>query len=165
MHSREPSSLNLFLAIVLSSIIALALTIMSLPQWLFYFWPDWLPMIIVYWALTVPDRVGPWVGFAIGTVLEVLFVRNFGVQGFGMAALAFAVNRAHLQLQILSFGPQMLVVGVLVGMFKLIVGWLYGLTTDFKITTEYWYPLLGTVLFWPFVFILLQELRRYARIR
>lgn len=165
MVQRKTTGFNLFWAIALSSIIALTLTIMPLPQWVFYFWPDWMALIIVYWALTVPDRVGPWIGFAIGTILEVLFVRNFGVQGFGMALLAFAVNRMHQQLQVLSFGPQMLVVGILVGVFKLITGWLYGLTADFTITTEYWYSLLGGMLCWPFVFILLQELRRKARIR
>ena len=110
-----------------------------------------------------PDRVGPWVGFVFGTLLEVLFVRDFGVLGFGYAMLAFAVNRTHLQLQVISIGPQMVVVGLLIAVFKLIIGWLYGLTSDFTMTSEYWYSLIGCVLAWPFVFILLQELRSPTR--
>jgi rod shape-determining protein MreD len=164
MMHRKASSLNLFLVICLSSFIALTLTVIPLPQWVFYFRPDWMALVVVYWALTVPDRVGPWIGFAIGTVLEVLFVRNFGVLGFGMAILAFMVNRASLQLRVLSFWQQMLVVGIFVGIFKLVTGWLYGLIADFTITGEYWYSLLGSMLTWPFIFILLQELRRSARI-
>ena len=147
-----------------SSFIALALTILPMPQWILHFWPDWMALVVIYWSLTVPDRVGPWIGFLIGTVLEVLFVRNFGVLGFGMATLAFLVNRASLQLRVLSVWQQMIVIGLFIGIFKLITGWLYGLIDDFTITDEYWYSLLGGMLIWPFVFILLQELRRSARI-
>ena len=164
MNRRRVSGLSLFWTISLSSIVALTLTIIPTPQAVFYFWPDWMALIVVYWALMVPDRIGPWVGFAIGTLLEVLFVRNFGVLGFGLAMLAFTVNRGHLQLQVLSVCPQMVVVGLLIGVFKLTTGWLYGLTSDFTITTEYWYSLIGCMLAWPFVFILLQELRRSTRI-
>ena len=164
MLRKQTSTLNLFWAMCLSSFIALTLTIIPLPQWAFNFWPDWMALVLVYWALTVPDRVGPWVGFAIGTILEVLFVRNFGVLGFGMAMLAFTINRASLQLRVLSFWQQMLLVGLFVGIFKLITGWLYGLINDFTLTNEYWYSILGSMLAWPFIFILLQELRRSLRI-
>ena len=164
MNRRHNSWFNLFYVICFSSFIALVLTILPLPAWLFYFWPDWMALILVYWALSVPERVGPWVGFAIGTVLEVLFVRNFGVLGFGMAVLAFIVNRVSLQLRVMSVWQQMIMVGLLVGVFKLITGWLNGLITDFTITSEYWYSLVGGMLVWPFLFILLQELRRSARI-
>jgi rod shape-determining protein MreD len=163
MNRRTTSGFSLFWSIALSSIVALTLTIIPTPQAIFYFWPDWMALIVVYWALMVPDRIGPWVGFAIGTLLEVLFVRNFGVLGFGLAMLAFTVNRAHLQLQVLPIGPQMVVVGLFIGLFKLTTGWLYGLTSDFTITTEYWYSLIGCMLAWPFVFILLQELSRPTR--
>ena len=150
---------------LLSSFFALVLTVVQLPQWLFYFWPDWIALIIVYWALMVPDRIGPFVGFVIGTLLEVLFVRKFGVLGLGLATLAFIVNRTHLQLRALSVWQQLLLVGLFLAIFKLLTGWLYGMVSDFTITGEYWYSILGGMLVWPFIFILLEELRRKLRIR
>lgn len=153
----------MFWSIALSFIVGSTATIIATPQAIFYFWPDWIALIVVYWALMAPDRIGPWVGFAFGTLLEVLFVRDFGVLGFGFAMLAFAVNRTHLQLQVLSIGPQMVVVGLFIAVFKLMTGWLYGLTGDFAMTSEYWYSIIGCVLAWPFVFILLQELRSPTR--
>ncbi len=165
MSNRSNTLFTLIWVILLSSFIALVLTILPLPQSIFYFWPDWMALIVIYWSLTVPDRIGPWVGFAIGTVLDVLFVRNFGVLGFSMAVLAFSTNRASLQLRALSIWQQALLVGVFIAVFKLITGWLYGLSSDFTITSEYWYSLVGDLIFWPFVFILLQELRRVTRIQ
>jgi len=161
--SRSP--VNLFWAVFLSSFVALVLMLIQLPASLFYFWPDWIALVVVYWALIAPDRVGPFVGFVIGTVLEVLFVRKFGVLGLGLATLAFIVNSTHQQLRVLSMWQQMILVALFVGVFKLLTGWLYGLVTDFTITREYWYSLLGCLVVWPFAYILLQELRRIARVK
>jgi len=161
---RQISLLSLFWAVLLSSFLALVLTVVQLPQWLFYFWPDWIALIVVYWSLMVPERVGPLVGFIIGTMLEVLFVRKFGVLGLGLATLAFIVNSMHQQLRALSVWQQMVLVGLFIGVFKLLTGWLQGLVSDFTITGEYWYSILGSILVWPFMFILLEELRRKARI-
>lgn len=162
--ARHISPVRLLWAVLLSVFFALVLKVVQLPQWLFYFWPDWIALIVVYWALMVPERIGPLVGFIIGTMLEVLFVRKFGVLGLGLATLAFIVNGTHQQLRALSIWQQMILVGLFVAVFKLLTGWLYGMVADFTITSEYWYSILGGMLVWPFVFILLQELRRMVRI-
>lgn len=158
------SSSALFWAFTLSIFVALVLTVLPVPQMVFYLWPDWIPLVMFYWALTDSERVGPWVGFAVGILMEVLSLRNFGVLGLGMATMVFAVNRIHLQLRVLSVWQQMLVVGIFIGIFKLVTGWLYGLIADFTINAEYFYSLLGGMLTWPFLYILLQELRRSSRL-
>lgn len=153
------------LGVSVSAFVALVLTVVQLPGWLFYFWPDWIAIVVAYWALVTPKRVGPFVGFVIGTLLEVLFVRKFGVLGFGLATLAFIVNATSQQLRALSIWQQMISMGVFISFFKLLTGWLSGLVSGFTITSEYWYSLLGSVLIWPFAYILLEELRRVVRVR
>lgn len=164
MVRQQKSWVSLFWAVFLSSSVAFVLTVLPLSTEVFYFWPDWVAMVVFYWALSLPDRVGPWVGLLVGTVMEVLLVDNFGVLGLGMAVLAFMANRASSQLQVLSLWQKTIVIGLLIGIYKLITGWLNGLISDFTITSEYWYSLLGDMLLWPFVFILLRELRRIARL-
>jgi len=161
---RRGSRVNLFWAVSVSTFVALVLMLIQLPQNVFYFWPDWIVLVVVFWALVQPDRIGPVIGFIIGTLLEVLFVRNFGVMGLGLATLAFLVNSTHQQLRALSPWQQMFLIGLFVGIFKLITGWFYGLVSDFTITTEYWYSLLGDMIVWPFVSILIHELRRIFRV-
>ena len=151
--------------VAISAIAALVLTVVQLPDWLFHFWPDWIALVVIYWALQKPQHVGPFVAFVIGTMLEVLFVRKFGVLGLGLATLAFIVNSSNQQMRIMTVWQQTLLIGIFIGIFKLLTGWLYGLVSDFTITREYWYPILGSLLLWPFVFILLEELRRALRIR
>lgn len=165
MPSNRVSNYKVFWAVSLSTLVALALMIVPVPQPLFYFWPDWIALVIVYWALYTPEKVGPVVGFIIGVLLEVLFVRKFGVEGLGLATLAFLVNYANQQLNVLSIWQQTIVIAMFIALFKLITGWLYGLVGDFTITFEYWYSLLGCILVWPFMCILLHELRRRTRTR
>ena len=81
VSANRGSSANFFWAVVISTFIALVLKLIELPQSVFYFWPDWIVIVVVFWALHQPDRFGPVSGFIIGTLLEVLFVRNFGVLG------------------------------------------------------------------------------------
>lgn len=164
MVGRQNNWMNLFWAFSLSAFLALVLTIVQVEA-IFFFWPDWIVLVVIYWSLMAPDKIGPFVAFMVGTLLEVLFVRNFGVLGFGLATLAYVVNRGHQQLRVLSVWQQTILIGILIGIFKLVTGWLYGMINDFVITNEYFYSLLGSMLVWPFVFILLQELRGRARIR
>jgi len=163
--SKRGSQASLFWAVLLSTFAALVLMLIELPQHLFYFWPDWIVLVVIFWSLTQPDRIGPFIGFIIGTLLEVLFVRTFGVLGLGLALLTFIVNSTHQQLRVLSVWQQMIIVGLLAGVFKLVTGWFSGLVSDFVITSEYWYSLLGDIVVWPFVSILLYELRRLLRVR
>jgi len=159
------SSGSLVLAVCVSAFVALVLTVVQVPGWLFYFWPDWIAIVVAYWALVTPKRVGPFVGFIIGTLLEVLFVRKFGVLGFGLATLAFVVNATSQQLRALSIWQKMISITIFIAFFKLLTGWLSGLVAGFTITPEYWYSLLGSMVIWPFAYILLEELRRAVRIR
>jgi len=159
------SSSSLFIAVAISTFVALVLKLIQLPLSLFYFWPDWIALVVAFWALHQPGRFGPVAGFIIGTLLEVLFVRTFGVLGLGLATLAFVINSTHQQLRALSVWQQIFVIGLYVGVFKLLTGWLSGMVSDFVITSEYWYSLLGDILIWPFATILLHELRRILRLR
>ena len=163
-ENRAPSN-NLLLAVAISTFVALVLMLIQLPIWVFYLWPDWIALVVVFWSLHQPDRFGPVAGFIVGTLLEVLFVRTFGVFGLGLATVAFIVNTTHQQLRAMSIWQQMFVIGLYIGVFKLMTGWLSGMVSDFVINSQFWYSLLGDILVWPFVTILLHELRRVMRLR
>lgn len=165
VSQRNQSALSIYWGMVTSTFVGLVLMLVQLPQWLFYVWPDWVALIVMYWALVSPKHVGPIAGFVIGIILEVLFAKTFGVTGLGMATLVLLVSITHLQFRVTSRWQQMVLVGLFTGFYKLLTGWLYGLVSDFTITSEYWYSILGNVAVWPFLSILLDEFRHLLRIR
>lgn len=164
-NNSNVSGLQIFFGVFISVFVGLVLTKVQLPDFLRYFRPDWIAIVVAYWALRTPDQVGPFVALAIGTLLEVLFVRKFGVLGLGLATLAFLTNSASQQLRALSIWQQMISIGFFIALFKLLTGWLSGMVSEFTITSDYWYSILGSVLIWPFATILLEELRSALRIR
>jgi rod shape-determining protein MreD len=88
-NNPNASGTQILIGVSLSVFVALVLTVVQLPAAMDYFWPDWIAIVVAYWALRTPNQVGPFVAFIIGTLLEVLFVRKFGVLGLGLASLAF----------------------------------------------------------------------------
>ena len=162
---QQYSAGNLLLGLLASLVVALVLMVVQLPDWLYNFWPDWVALVLIYWALAVPSRIGPFMGFVIGTILEVMLVRKFGVLGLGFAVLAFIANSANQQLRMMTLWQQTLLIALFMLAFKIITGWLYGIVSDFTISREYWFSLLGNMFVWPFLFILMEEIRRALRIR
>lgn len=165
MSNSGRSSTAIYWAFSLSSFVAFTLMLVQVPDWLSPFWPDWIALIVVYWALISPGRIGPLVGFVLGTMLEVLFAKTFGVLSAGLATLAFLVNISHLQLRVISRWQQIFLVILLVATFKLINLWLEGMVDDARITALDWSSLVGDLMIWPFINIVLDELRRAFKIR
>ena len=44
--------------IVLSFIMAIMLTALPLPEWAVNWRPSWVAIVLIYWCMAVPDRVG-----------------------------------------------------------------------------------------------------------
>ena len=121
--------------------------------------------MMVVWALQAPQKVTPLTAFIVGTMLEVLTAKTFGVVSIGLATLVFLVNLSYLQLRVLSSWQQVFLVVVLVAFSNLINLWLEGLVGGNKISVEDWYSIVGNIVVWPFINILLNEVRRAFRIR
>jgi len=165
VNSSSQSSSSIYWAFSISCFVAFTLTLVQVPDWLSSFWPDWIALVIVYWSLLVPSRIGPLAGFIIGTMLEVLFAKTFGVLSAGLATLAFLVNISHLQLRVTSRWQQIFLVVFLVAIYKLVNLWFEGMVDGAKITAQDWLSLIGDLMIWPFINIVLDELRRALKIR
>ena len=165
MNNRVQGGNRVYVAFALSIIVAFTLKLVQVPHWLLSFWPDWIALVMVVWALQFPQKVTPLIAFIVGTMLEVLTAKTFGVVSIGLATLVFLVNLSHLQLRVLSSWQQVFLVVVLVAFSNLINLWLDGLVGGNKISAEDWYSIVGNIVVWPFINIILSEVRRAFRIR
>jgi rod shape-determining protein MreD len=93
------------------------------------------------------------------------------VQGavLGLHAVAFAIMAyfgllLYQRIRLFPRWKQSLVAAVLVGIHMLLVFWLSSFTRPVGKSFSYWIPMLVSAAIWPWVFILLRDIRRQFRV-
>ena len=59
------------MAVILSFLTAFVLTLLPLPDWANAYRPDWVALVLIYWCLDLPHRIGPGVGWVAGLMLDI----------------------------------------------------------------------------------------------
>ena len=146
--------------IPLTFIVALMLTILPLPDWATPFRPEWVAMTLIYWTMALPLRVGVGVGWVMGLLLDVLKGALLGQHALGLALVAYFTLRIHQRIRVFPLWQQAVSVGALLAIHMLLVLWVYGITGAAPGTWLYWAPLVTSIVLWPWVFMILRDLRR-----
>ena len=143
---------------------AIVLSIIPIPNWAEPFRPDWVALVLIYWCMASPDRVGVGTGWLTGLIMDVLYGSLLGQHALANTILAFLVLKIHLQVRMFPRWQQGVTVFILVGVNHLLVLWIKGATGQAPSTWAYWLPSVVSALIWPWLFILLRDLRRRANI-
>lgn len=151
-------------AIALSIIAALVLQIMPMPLVVDQFRPDWVFLVLAYWALALPNRVNVGVAFINGLVLDILLGTTLGVHSLAMCISIFVLAANYQRLRNYSVWQQAVVIGILAALYHLVVFWLQHLITDIYFLFTFLWPVLTSMLIWPWLFLLLRKIRRQLRI-
>ncbi len=143
--------------------IAFLLQLMPLPQLLLPIKPYWVGLVLMYWAIELPERVGLGFAFLFGLAGDVLTGELLGEQALRLVVLAFIVLRFRARLRFFPMWQQALAVLALLLNDRIVTLMVRGFSGEAMPTAAFWIsPLIG-MLAWPFVFLLLDDLR--ARLR
>jgi len=152
------------LIILLTFLVALMASIMPLPLSVDAFRPDWVLVVLLYWCLALPARVNVISAGVMGFILDVLLGSTLGVHAGAMAISVYIIAGNFQKIRNFSVWQQALIVGVLSALYHLIVFWLQRFLTDAVFLPSYLYPVLTTIILWPWAFLLLRKIRRNFRI-
>ena len=151
-------------AILLSIIIALVLQIMPMPSVADVYRPDWVLLVLSYWTLALPHRVNIGFAFFIGLVLDILLGTSMGVHSLAMSACIYVLAANYQRLRNYSVWQQAIMIGTMSALYNLVVFWLQHLLTDIYFLFDYLWPVLTSMVIWPWIFWLLRKVRRQLRI-
>lgn len=153
------------LIIFLTFIVALMASIMPLPLSIDAFRPDWVLAVLLYWCLALPTRVNVISAWVMGFILDVLLGSTLGVHAGAMAIAVYIVAGNFQKIRNFSLWQQAMIIGVLSALYHLIVFWLQRFLTDAVFLPSYLYPVITTIILWPWAFLLLRKIRRNFRIK
>ena len=145
--------------ITASFIIALMLSVIPLPGWALWWRPEWVLLVLIYWAMVAPERISVGVAFMLGLIVDVLNGQAFGANALAMIIVTYIVGKFNHQLQVSPHWQQTLAILILTAGYQLINLWLQAWLNQSTMTAAYWLPSLTSMLVWPWVFILLQDFR------
>jgi len=149
-----------YTAIVLSFVVALMLTALPMPAWAALWRPAWVALVLVYWCMAAPRYAGIMMGWVLGLFLDVLAGTLLGQHALALAVVAFIVHRFHRQVRVLPFWQQGVSVFGLVFLYQVLILWITGIRGMPVLASAYWSSPLVSMLLWPWVFIVLRDVRR-----
>ncbi len=158
MANKNSSKGNI--VIILSFVLAMLMNIMPIPELVAPFKPDWVAMVLVYWVMALPNRIGVFSAWCLGLVVDVLDGSLFGINALSLALVAFIVQLIFHRLRLFPRWKQAINVMVVVGINQMVVLLLSSLIHPININYTYWFSLIGTLIFWPWIFIILRDIRR-----
>ncbi|MGO2132303.1 MAG: rod shape-determining protein MreD [Halomonas sp.] len=144
----------------LSLFLALCLQVMPLADEWQIWRPDWMGLMLVYWCMQTPDRVGIFHGFVLGILLDLIEGAPLGQNALLLSLLAFLAALIHSRFRHYSMVQQAVMVLVLLGTVQLLEQWLRTLIGSFSIHLSFLLPSLISALLWPWLSTLLRALRR-----
>lgn len=160
--NRQRLSLLWFSGTLLAS---LMLMLVPLPGILQAFKPYWPALVLIYWALESNARVGLGLAFLVGLGADVFDGVLLGEQALRLTALIFIVLRFRSRLRFFPMWQQTLAVLALLLNDRILLLIVRVFAGDQVPASSWWIsPFVGAAL-WPFVFLLLDDLRMRLRIQ
>jgi rod shape-determining protein MreD len=153
-----------FWVIVTTFLAAFLLAVFPLPAWLVWARPEWVALVLIYWVVALPQRIGVLAAFAVGITVDILEGAVLGQNALALSVVAFLALILYQRVRLFNLWQQAGVVFMLLGINQLLVQWVQSVASQGAQTFFFLMPALMGALLWPGVFILLRYLRRQFRV-
>lgn len=150
--------------ILLSFIAAFILSMIPLPQILQSVRPEFVVIVLIYWCIALPNRIGVGTGWIAGLIFDVSSDALLGQHALTFALIAYLAIKLHQRIRIFPIWQQALTIFILMMLQGTITLWIKGMLGDAPTISVFILPAMSTALFWPLGFIIMRQLRRYNRI-
>ena len=146
--------------IVLSFLVALWLAVLPLPVWAQWGRPEPVAMVLIYWVIALPERVGIGVAWVVGLTLDILEGAALGQNALALSMLAYVGLILYQRLRMFTPLQQSGVVFVMVGLNQLLCNWVQTLFGIVAPNMLFLLPAVISALLWPLLSVFLRLLRR-----
>ncbi len=150
--------------IIVSLLCASVLAVLPLPAWLMWARPEWVVLVLIYWFIALPHRVGVVTAAVAGLGLDLLEGAPMGQNAIALVLVALLCGSLYRRLRVFGLWQQAGTVFLLVGSYQLVCQWVQSVEGVALRTFLILLPALTSALLWPPVLHTLRGMRRYFRV-
>ena len=126
----------------LTFLIGLLLSVWPMPPFMDIFRPLWLALLLAFWTLNLPHKIGMTTAFALGLCEDVLYGTLLGQNALVLTLITFLVLSLQQRLRMFPMWQQSLTILVVFGVAQLVQLWLSALTGNRQPTLALVWPCL-----------------------
>ena len=150
--------------IMMSVILSFMLAVMPLPLWATIWRPEWALMVLSYWCIAIPQRVGVATGWFVGLIHDVLSDTLLGQHALSFCLISYINVKFHRRLRLFPIWQQAVGIGGLIAISGLLNAWIRSMVGHAQLSWSLFYPAVTSMLLWPWIFIILRDMRRTYRV-
>lgn len=149
-----------WMVIVSSIIVALMLSLLPMPEWAMWARPAWVLMVLIFWAMTLPHRVGVLTAWFTGLAVDLLNGSLLGAHALAYVLVIYLVLGMYTRLKMYPLMQQGFWVLFFVILYQFVMYCVQGFIGELPSSHLYWLSSLTTMLLWPWLFVLMRDCRR-----
>ena len=152
--------LRSYFVIYSSFFIALVFAIFPLPISLNVFRPEWVLMVLFYWTLALPHKIGTFHALVLGLMLDLLLGSTIGLHALLLPLLSYFVAINFQVIRCFSIAKTTILVGATVFVNKLALYLIASTELDIVLHAYYFVGMIISMILWPWFFLFMRTIRR-----
>jgi rod shape-determining protein MreD len=149
-----------WLVILATLFLAICLSLMPIPSWFAWMRPNFILMTLLFWTITLPDRINVSIAWLMGIISDLLTGTLLGEHALGFIITIYFADKMHTQLRMHPLLQQALSIGLFTLIYQLIIYCIQGMLGDLPQSDLYWLPTISSMLIWPWFAMLLKDCKR-----
>jgi rod shape-determining protein MreD len=148
--------------ILISFLIAAILMMLPYPKALHWLRPEWVALVLIYWAFRVPESVGVIPAWCVGLVMDIVTASPLGQYALSMTIIVYLAHFLKNRMKHFPRGQQALVIFMLIGIGQLVVLGVQWLIGHPPASLWFWASTVVSMLMWPWIYRLMRMYERKA---
>lgn len=153
-----------YFVVYCSFLIALIFSIFPLPIYLNLFRPELVLMVLFYWTLALPDKIGSFHALFLGLVLDLLLGSTIGLHALLLPLFSYFVAINFQKIRCFSMAKMTVLVGGAVFINKLALYLIASIQHDIVLHLYYFVGVIVSMILWPWFFILMRVIRQNFKV-
>ena len=145
--------------IVITFLVALILMVLPQPMWMDYAKPQWVFVVLLFWLMHAPRKIGPNSAWCIGLYVDLLMGDVLGEHALVFVIFTYFVQHFLRIIQAMPLWQQVLGVG-LAGLINISIELSFmKLGGVYIVNWPMFLPVIANMVIWPWLYFLCRDIR------